>query len=187
MLDDVNMAIEIAQEAMGEAIERLHRELQKLRTGKASPTMVSDLLVDYYGSPTPLKQVANVSKADVRTLTIQPWEKTMLGPIEKSIFEANLGITPMNDGEMIRISIPPLTEERRKDLVKKAKGIGEEAKISIRNSRKEAMDTIKKSVKEGLSEDIGKGKEEDVQNATKNFSKKVDDLITAKEKDIMTI
>jgi len=187
MIDDVNMAIEIAQESMGEAIERLHRELLKLRTGKASPNMVSDLLVDYYGSPTPLKQVANISKADVRTLTIQPWEKAMLGPIEKSIFEANLGITPMNDGEMIRISIPPLTEERRKDLVKKAKATGEDAKISIRNARKDAMETIKKSVKNGLSEDIGKGKEGDVQNATNNFSKKVDDLITAKEKDIMTI
>lgn len=187
MIDDVNMSIEIAQESMGEAIERLHRELQKLRTGKASPNMVSDLLVDYYGSPTPLKQVANVSKADSRTLAIQPWEKAMLGPIEKTIFEANLGITPMNDGEMIRISIPPLTEERRKDLVKKAKSIGEDAKISIRSARKDAMESIKKSVKNGLSEDLGKNKEGDVQNVTNNFSKKVDALITAKEKDIMTI
>ena len=187
MLDDVNMAIEIAQESMGEAIERLHRELLKLRTGKASPNMVSDLLVAYYGSPTPLKQVANVSKADARTLAIQPWEKNMLGPIEKAIFEANLGITPMNDGEMIRITIPPLTEERRKDLVKKAKALGEEAKVSIRSSRKDAMDSIKKSVKDGLSEDVGKDKEGHVQNTTNTFTKKVDDLLVAKEKDIMTI
>ena len=187
MLDDINMSIEITQEAMGEAIERLRRELRKLRTGKAAPNMVNDILVNYYGSPTPMKQVANVSKSDARTLTIQPWEKTMLGHIEKAIFEANLGITPMNDGEMIRLSIPPLTEERRKDLVKKAKALGEDAKISIRSARKDAMSSIKKAVKDGFPEDAGKGKEGDVQSITNNFSKEVDDLLVAKEKDIMTI
>ena len=187
MIDDVNMAIEIAQESMGDAIEHLRKELQKLRTGKASPNMVSDILVPYYGSPTPMNQVANIAKSDVKTLTIQPWEKNMLGPIEKAIFEANLGITPMNDGEMIRISIPPLTEERRKELVKKAKALGEEAKVSVRNAGRDAMDFIKKSVKKGLSEDLGKEREGRVQNATNGFTKKVDDLMVAKEKDIMTI
>ena len=187
MLDDINMSIEIAQESMGAAIERLHKELQKLRTGKAAPNMVSDLLVPYYGSPTPMNQVANIAKSDARTLTIQPWEKPMLGPIEKAIFEANLGITPMNDGEMIRISIPPLTEERRKQLVKQAKALGEEAKISIRNARKDAMNSIKKGVKDGFPEDAGKGKEDDVQKATDTFTKEVDRLMEIKEKDIMTI
>ena len=187
MLDDINMSIEIAQESMGESLERLHRELLKLRTGKASPNMVSDLLVDYYGSPTPMKQVANISKSDTRTLAIQPWEKTALAAIEKAIFEANLGITPMNDGEMIRLSIPPLTEERRKALVKKAKALGEDAKISVRNARKDAMSAIKKAVKDGFPEDSGKGKEAQVQDVTNTFTKKVDDLLVAKEKDIMTI
>ncbi len=187
MLDDINMSIEIAQESMGSAIERLHKELQKLRTGKAGPNMVNDILVPYYGTPTPMKQIANVSKSDARTLVIQPWEKPMLSAIEKAIFEANLGITPMNDGEMIRLSIPPLTEERRIQLVKQAKALGEDAKISIRNARKDAMGAIKKAVKDGFSEDAGKGKEEDVQNATNSFTKEVDKLIEIKEKDIMTI
>ena len=187
MLDDINMSIEIAQESMGESIEHLHKELLKLRTGKASPNMVSDLLVSYYGSPTPMQQVANISKSDARTLTIQPWEKTALAAIERAIFEANLGITPMNDGEMIRLTIPPLTEDRRKDLVKKAKALGEEAKISIRNARKDAMNTIRKAVKDGFPEDSGKGKEGLVQEVTNTFTKKVDDLLDAKEKDIMTI
>ena len=187
MLYDINMSIEIAQESMGSAIERLHKELQKLRTGKAGPNMVNDILVAYHGTPTPMKQVANISKSDARTLVIQPWEKTILGAIEKAIFEANLGITPMNDGEMIRLSIPPLTEDRRKQLVKQAKALGEDAKISIRNARKEAMGTIKKAVKDGFSEDGGKGKEEDVQKITNSFTKEVDKLLEAKEKDIMTI
>ena len=149
--------------------------------------MVNDLLVDYYGSPTPLKQVANVSKSDMRTLAIQPWEKSMLAPIERSIFEANLGVTPMNDGEMIRLMIPPLTEDRRKLLGKKAKGVGEEAKVSVRNARREAMDAIKKAVKNGYPEDTGKKEEANVQEVTNSFGKKIDDLVAAKEKDIMTV
>ena len=179
--------LEMAQELMKEAIEHLSRELLKINTGKASPAMVNDLLVDYYGSPTPLKQVANISKSDVKTLTIQPWEKSMLSPIEKSIFEANLGVTPMNDGELIRIVIPPLTEERRIQLSKKAKSVGEEAKISIRNARREAMDVIKKAVKDGYPEDAGKRRESEVQDLTNDFSKKIDHLVEVKEKDIMTV
>ena len=187
MDEELEISIEMSQEMMSEAIERLKRELLRISTGKASPSMVSDLLVNYYGSPTPLKQVANVSKSDARTLAIQPWEKAMLGPIEKAIFEANLGVTPMNDGELIRLMIPPLTEERRKALGKKAKVVGEEAKVSVRNARREAMDAVKKAVKNGFPEDAGKKEEANVQDMTNKFSKKVDDLVAAKEKDIMTV
>lgn len=187
MEEELEMSIEIAQELMSEAVERLKRELLRINTGKATPAMVNDLLVDYYGSPTPLNRVANVSKSDSRTLAIQPWEKAMLAPIERSIFEANLGVTPMNDGELIRLIIPPLTEERRKALSKRAKAIGEEAKVSVRNARRDAMDAIKKAVKGGFSEDAGKREEENVQETTNGFSKKVDALVTSKEKDIMTV
>ena len=179
MEEELEMSIEIAQESMSSAIERLNRELLRVSTGKASPAMVNDLLVNYYGSPTPLKQVANVSKSDARTLAIQPWEK--------AIFEANLGVTPMNDGELIRLMIPPLTEERRKALSKKAKAVGEEAKVSVRNARRDAMEAVKKAVKNGYPEDSGKKEEANVQEMTNNFSKKIDALITAKEKDIMTV
>ncbi len=187
MEEELEMSIEIAQESMSGAIERLKRELQRVSTGKASPAMVNDLLVNYYGSPTPLNQVANVSKSDSRTLAIQPWEKAMLGPIEKAIFEANLGVTPMNDGELIRLMIPPLTEERRIQLGKKAKAVGEEAKVSVRNARRDAMEAVKKAVKNGYPEDAGKKEEINIQDMTNNFSKKVDALIAAKEKDIMTV
>lgn len=187
MEEELEMSIEIAQESMSGAIERLKRELQRVSTGKASPAMVNDLLVNYYGSPTPLNQVANVSKSDSRTLAIQPWEKAMLGPIEKAIFEANLGVTPMNDGELIRLMIPPLTEERRIQLGRKAKAVGEEAKVSVRNARRDAMEAVKKAVKNGYPEDAGKKEEINIQDMTNNFSKKVDALIAAKEKDIMTV
>lgn len=187
MEEELEMSIEIAQELMSDAVERLKRELLRISTGKASPSLVNDLLVDYYGSPTPLKQVANVSKSDSRTLAIQPWEKAMLAPIERSIFEANLGVTPMNDGELIRLMIPPLTEERRKLLGKKAKGVGEEAKVSVRNARRDAMEAIKKAVKKGYPEDAGKREESNVQETTNNFSKKIDALVAAKDKDIMTV
>jgi len=187
MEEELEMSLEIAQENMSEAIERLKRELLRINTGKASPAMVNDLLVDYYGSPTPLKQVANVSKSDARTLAIQPWEKSMLAPIERSIFEANLGVTPMNDGELIRIIIPPLTEERRKMLGKRAKAVGEEAKVSVRNARRDGMEAIKKAVKNGYPEDAGKKEEENVQEMTNKFSKEIDGLVAAKDKDIMTV
>ena len=187
MNEELEMSLEIAQESMSSSIEHLKKELLKINTGNASPAMVNDLMVDYYGSPTPLKQVANVSKSDAKTLVIQPWEKSMLAPIERSIFEANLGVTPMNDGELIRIIIPPLTEDRRRMLGKKAKSVGEDAKISIRNARRDAMDAIKKAVKNGYPEDAGKREESNVQESTNSFSKKVDDLVVAKEKDIMTV
>lgn len=181
------MAIEIAKEGMDHALEHLNNELVKIRTGKASPTMLSGLLVEYYGSPTPLNQVATVGTSDARTLTIQPWEKKMLGPIEQSIFAANLGLTPMNDGELIRINIPPLTEERRKILVKQAKHLGEEGKISLRSSRHKVMDSIKKAVKDGYPEDAGKRREDEVEKMLQEYYESIDKMVEVKEKDIMTV
>lgn len=187
MQEDVEDIIEMAREQMDESIHHLERELIKVRTGKASPAMLGGLMVPYYGATTPLNQVANVSTADSRTLVIQPWEKSMLAPIEKAIFEANLGFTPQNDGEIIRINIPPLTEERRRDLVKRAKALGEDAKVSVRNVRREAMDGIKKAIKDGYPEDAGKRREDEVQKATDKHIEHIDQMIESKEKDIMTI
>lgn len=184
---EVNAFLEEAHISMDSSIEHLRGELQKIRTGKASPAMLGGVMVPYYGSPTPLAQVANVGIADARTLTIQPWEKNMLAPIEKAIFESNLGLTPQNDGEIIRIGIPPLTEDRRKELAKRAKGLGEDSKVSIRNARRQAIDKIKKAVKDGFSEDAGKNKEGEIQKITDQFVAKTDELVVAKEKDIMTI
>lgn len=172
---------------MEHAIDHLRTELSKIRAGKASPAMLSSIMVDYYGTSTPLMQVSNVGTADSRTITIQPWEKSMLAPIEKAIFEANLGLTPMNDGEFVRINIPPLTEERRIQLVKQSKGHGEDAKISIRSARHKIIDFIKKEVKDGYPEDAGKRKEEEVEVLTKTYYKKIDEMIEAKEKDVMTV
>jgi ribosome recycling factor len=185
--EEIKKLMTETKDAMNHAIEHLSNELVKVRTGKANASMVAGLLVSYYGNPTPLNQVGNVSNADSRTLVIQPWEKTMIGPIEKAIFEANLGVTPQNDGEVIRISIPPLTEERRKDLVKQAKSLGEDAKVSIRSARHKAIDSIRKAVKDGYPEDMGHDKEAEAQKLTDNFGNKVDDLVKAKEEDIMTI
>jgi len=185
--EELDILIESAKESMEQSIGHLQNELVNVRTGKASPNMVNSLLVEYYGNPTPLNQVANVSNADARSLMIQPWEKTMLAPIEKAIFEANLGLTPQNDGEVIRINIPPLTEERRKELVKKAKALGEETKVSLRNARRDAMEHLKQAAKEGLPEDIEKRKEGDVQEMTDRYVSKVDQMVEVKEKDIMKI
>lgn len=187
MQEDVLEAIEFAKIEMDESINHLQRELVKVRTGKASPAMLGGIIVPYYGSPTPLNQVANVATADAKTLTIQPWEKNMLGPIERAIFEANLGVTPQNDGEIIRINIPPLTEERRKKLVKRVKNLGEDTKISLRNSRRKVIDSIKKFVKNGYPEDAGKKREDEVQKMTNEFGDKVNGIVKAKEDDIMTI
>lgn len=173
--------------AMDDSIEHLQKELASIRAGKASPNMLSGIQVPYYGTPTPLNQVANVSASDSRTITIQPWEKNMLAPIEKAIFEANLGVTPQNNGEMVIINIPPLTEERRKELVKKSKAAGEDTKVGIRSARRDAMDKIRKAVKAGFPEDAGKRKEDEVEKMTKEYNERVDKLIVSKEKDIMTI
>ena len=187
MSADLEDVIKEGTDSMASSVDHLKKELVKLRTGKASASMLSGIEVDYYGTLTPLNQVANVSVTDSKTLTIQPWEKSMLGPIEKSIFEANLGLTPMNDGEVVRINIPPLTEERRKDLFKHVKSLGEDAKISLRNTRQKLMDAIRSEVKAGFPEDAGKRLEGKVQGMVNSFSEKVDEVVDAKEKDIMTV
>lgn len=179
--------IELAKMGMDSAIEHLQQELVKVRTGKASASMLGGIVVSYYGSPTPLNQVSNISASDSRTLNIQPWEKNMLGPIEKAIFEANLGITPQNNGEMVILNIPPLTEERRRELVKKSKSLAEDSKVGVRQARREAIDEIKKEVKNGYPEDAGKKKEEEIQDLTNKYTHKIDEMVKAKEADIMKI
>ena len=176
-----------AKASMDKAIDHCDGELQKIRAGKASPSMLDDIVVDYYGSPTPLNQVGSVNTPDARTIVIQPWEKSLLGPIEKAIMEANLGVNPQNDGIIIRINVPPLTEERRRDLVKKAKAEAETGKIAIRNIRKEANEKIRKLKSEGVSEDEMKVGEAEIQKLTDAYITKVDVLSDAKEKDIMTV
>lgn len=187
MATDTDKIISKTGSQMQKSIQFLESELSKIRAGKASPKMVEGIMVDYYGSPTPINQVANVSVADTRTLTIQPWEKGMIQALEKALFSANLGVTPQNDGEMIRLFMPPLTEDRRKDLVKQVKAEGENAKISIRNARREALEEIKKLEKDGLSEDEAKNFEGRVQGLTDKHSEQIDTICNAKEKEIMTI
>jgi ribosome recycling factor len=185
--EEMDKVFQDGREAMDIAIQHLSDELAKIRTGKASPAMISGIMVSYYGTPTPLAQVANVSTADARTITIQPWEKNMIGPIEKAIFEANMGMTPMNNGELIMLTIPPLTEERRRDLVKHARHLAEECKISVRSARHKVMDAIKKGVKDGYPEDLGKRRETEIQNMTNTYGEKADHLVDVKEKDILTV
>ncbi|MFT4594973.1 MAG: ribosome recycling factor [Bacteroidia bacterium] len=187
MEDDLQFIFESANEGMQNAMERLEHELARIRAGKASPAMLSSVQVEYYGSMAPLKNVANVNTPDSKTLMIQPFEKGLLEDIEKGIMRANLGFNPGNDGKVVRISIPPLTEERRKDLVKQARAVAEQAKVSIRNSRKDANGEIKALQKDGLSEDRAKGAEDEVQAKTTTFSNSVDSLLNDKEIDIMTI
>ena len=187
MSEELQLITSDAEESMQKAIAHLEAELVKIRAGKANPNMLDGIQVEYYGSPTPIAQVANISVLDVRTISIQPWEKNMLGPIEKSIMQANIGITPQNDGSQIRLFMPPLTEERRKELVKKASGEGEQSKVAIRNIRREAIEQIKKLQKDGLSEDAAKDGEKDVQDITDKFIALVDKHLAAKEKEMMTV
>src|SRR4249920_524226 len=175
-----------ADDHMKKAIDHLETELIKIRAGKANPQMVDGITVDYYGSPMPLNQVSNISVMDARTLSIQPWEKNMLQPIEKAIIAANLGVTPQNDGNIIRLFMPPLTEERRKEFVKRSNGEGEHSKVAIRNIRREAIEQIKKLQKDGLSEDITKDSEKEVQDTTAKFISLVEKHLTSKEKEIMS-
>lgn len=187
MNEELQFILDSTKEAMQSAIEHLDKQLQKIRAGKASPMMLSGVMVDYYGAKTPLAQVANVNTLDGRTITVQPWEKSMMQPIEKAIIDSNLGLNPQNNGEQIMINVPMLTEERRRDLSKQAKAEGEHAKVGIRNARKEANDEIKKLKNDGLSEDLAKTAEADVQKVTDGFIAKVDHFIESKEKDIMTV
>jgi ribosome recycling factor len=179
--------IAAAKDKMTGAIEHLDSELKNFRAGKANTAIFNSVMVNYYGSPTPVPQVASITAPDARTMLIQPWEKNMIAPIEKAIMDANLGFTPQNNGEHIRINIPPLTEDRRKELVKKAKAEGENAKISIRNARKDGIDTLKKAQKDGMPEDVVKDSEAAIQKDVDAFNKKVDELLAAKEKEIMTV
>jgi ribosome recycling factor len=187
MSDEVKMALDEANAAMQKTIDHLEMELTKVRAGKASPAMLDGVKLDYYGSPTLLKNIANVNTPDARTITVQPWEKHMLDAISKAIMEANLGLNPQNNGDLIIISVPMLTEERRKDLTKRSHAEGEHAKVGIRNARKEAIDFIKQAQKDGLPEDESKAGEAKVQELTDKFNKKVDEVVAIKDKDIMTI
>jgi len=187
MQEEVDFVLEHTEEKMSAAIEHLDKELLHIRAGKASPTMLDGVVIDYYGSMTPLNQVSNVSTPDARTIAVQPWEKGLISAIEKAILNANLGFNPDNNGEIIRINIPVLTEERRKDLVKQVHQQGEHAKISVRAARKDGNDSLKKLEKEGLSEDLEKDAEGEVQKMTDKFGEKIESLVNTKEKDIMTI
>ena len=187
MGEDVASIIDVAQDHMKKAIGHLETELVKIRAGKANPQMLDGLVVDYYGSPMPINQVANVTVMDARTLSIQPWEKNMLQPIERSIIAANIGVTPQNDGTIIRIFLPPLTEERRKELVKKCHAEGEHTKVAIRNIRRDAIEGIKRLQKNGLSEDAAKDAEADVQQVTDKYTAAVETHLTAKEKEMMVV
>lgn len=186
-MEDVQAIMAEAEAHMKKALEHLDHELVKIRTGKASTNLVADLMVDYYGSPTPITQVANLQVSDSRTIVIQPWERNMVGPIERVIINSNLGMTPQNDGECVRLSVPPLTEERRKELVKKAKHVGEESKVGIRNARHKALEHLKKAVKDGYPEDMGKRKETELQNLVNKYVESTDTVVGAKEKEIMTV
>src|SRR5579871_628155 len=187
MSDDLELILEDAQDSMKKAIQHLENELIKIRAGKANPQMLDGLTVDYYGSPTPLNQVGNVSVMDARTLTIQPWEKNMLQPIERAIINANLGVTPQNDGHIIRLFMPPLTEERRKEFVKRANGEGEQSKVAVRSIRRDSIEQIKKLQKDGLSEDEAKDAEKEIQDITDKNIALVEKHLQAKEKEIMSV
>jgi ribosome recycling factor len=187
MADDLALILDLAQDSMQKVIGHLETELVRIRAGKANPQMLDGLTVDYYGSPTALNQVANVSIMDARTLSIQPWEKNMLQPIERAIIAANLGVTPQNDGNLIRIFMPPLTEERRKEYVKKSNAEGEHSKVAIRNIRRDAIEHIKKLQKEGLSEDLTKDAEKKIQEMTDKHISLVEKHLATKEKEIMAV
>lgn len=183
----ISIQLEECDDAMSKAVERTEHELTKIRAGKASPDMLDGIFVDYYGTPTPLSQVSNINTTDARTIVVQPWEKTLINTIEKAIIDSNIGINPQNDGNIIRLVVPPLTEERRKDLVKRSKEETEKGRVVVRNIRKDANEAIKKLKNDGASEDEIKMGESEVQKLTDSFIAQIDSLSEAKEKDIMTV
>jgi ribosome recycling factor len=187
MSEDIEFIMEDTNDLMKKALTHLEAELIKIRAGKANPQMLDGIMVDYYGSATPINQVSNISVMDARTLSVQPWEKNMLQQIERAIIASNIGINPQNDGNLIRLFLPPLTEERRRELVKRANGEGENAKVAIRNIRREAIEQVKKLQKEGLSEDESKDAEKEVQDVTDKFIALVDKHLATKEKEIMAV
>lgn len=186
-MEEIEFILDSTKESMNGSIAHLEKEFLNIRAGKATPQMLGGVFVNYYGSQTPLSQVANINVPDARTITVTPWEKSMLHPIEKAIMIANLGFNPMNNGDNIIISVPPLTEERRRDLVKQAKAEAEDAKIGIRNARKDANTDIKKLEKDGTSEDVCKKAEEDVQKLTDAYIKKIEEHLVIKEAEIMKV
>ena len=186
-MNDVNHYLNSAEEKMELAVEFLAESLAHIRAGKANPKILDGIRVDYYGSAAPISNVANVSVPDARTITITPWEKSMFKEIERAIINSDLGITPENNGEVIRISIPPLTEDRRKALVKQSKGDAEQAKISVRNARRDAIEGLKKAIKEGMPEDVEKDAETSVQKVHDKYMKRIDEVLAAKEKEILTV
>ncbi|NLZ18750.1 MAG: ribosome recycling factor [Bacteroidales bacterium] len=188
LTDRAKEIVGLTDEKMQEALNFLEEDLKTYRVGKANPTIFNNVTVDYYGTPTPLHQVASISAPDVKTLALQPWEKNLIPKIEKAIMDANLGLTPQNNGEIIRCTVPALTEERRKDLIKKAKNAGENAKVVVRNARRDGIDLLKKAQKnEGMSEDTEKEAEAEVQKITDKNVKRVDEIVADKEKEIMTV
>ena len=187
MNEEIDLILEETQDRMNKAIEYLEIELSRLRAGRSNPALLDGVSVDYYGVNSPLSQVSNINTPDARTIVIQPWEKNMLSIIEKAIMAANIGLMPVNNGEIIRLNIPPLTEERRHALVKQVKNEGETAKISVRNTRKWANDELKRLLKEGLPEDLEKTTEEEVQEMTTSYNGKIDKIVALKEKDVMTV
>ena len=187
MAEDIASILSSTEDHMKKAINHLEAELIKIRAGKANPQMLDGIQVDYYGSPMPINQVANISVMDARTLSIQPWEKNMLQPIERAIIAANIGINPQNDGNLIRLFLPPLTEERRKELVKRCHVEGEHSKVAVRNIRRDAIEHIKRLQKNGLSEDAAKDAEADVQQVTDRYISAVDKHLISKEKEIMSV
>ena len=184
-MEEIEFILDSAKEQMNGAIKHLEVAFSKIRAGKANPQMLDNVSIDYYGAITPLSQASNINTPDARTISVQPWDKSMLETIEKAIIDANLGFNPMNNGEMIMINVPPLTEERRIQLVKQAKSESENAKVSIRNARKDANDELKKL--DGISEDIFKDSENEVQNITNNFTSKIDGFFSKKEEEILTV
>ncbi len=187
MTEEVNFNLDVAKEAMHEIISRLESSLAKIRAGKANPQMLSTVKVDYYGVKTPLAQAANVSTADPQTISVQPFDKSLIGEIEQAIVEANLGFNPSNNGEKVIVNVPPLTEERRRELVKQVKVEIENSKVSVRNIRQKANEEMKKLGKEGLSEDLVRDAESSVQDLTNIYSSKIDVIYSEKESDIMTV
>lgn len=187
MAEGLDKILSDTQTSMTKALNHLEAELVKIRAGKANPNMLDGITADYYGNPTAINQIANVSVLDARTISVQPWEKNMLQVIERAIIMANIGINPQNDGTVIRLFLPPLTEERRKELVKRCNGEGEHAKVAVRNIRREHIEAIKKLQKEGLSEDICKDAEKEVQDTTDKYIALVEKHLAAKEKEIMAV
>lgn len=187
MSEELSLIMDDAEESMSKTISHLEAELVKIRAGKATPGMLEGIMVEYYGNPTPINQVANISVLDARTISVQPWEKNMLQQVERAIIAANIGINPQNDGNIIRLFLPPLTEERRKELVKRCNGEGENTKVSVRNIRRDLIEQIKKLQRDGLSEDVSKEAEASAQQLTDRYIALVDKHLSAKEKEIMAV